>query len=98
MRVFFLRLKKSAICLPANCTKRAELEELPSLLPNTPNFSANPPSAAVPPKAGRVKKGDGKDVHHPNGVNSKKTKVMSKSKNRGMKEKSRLKGSKRKKR
>ncbi len=49
-------------------------------------------------KAGRVKKGDGKDVHHPNGVNSKKTKVLSKSKNRGMKEESRLKGSKRKKR
>lgn len=48
--------------------------------------------------SGRVKKGDGKDVHHPKGVNSKKTVVMSKSKNRGVKEKSRLKGSKRKKR
>ena len=44
-------------------------------------------------KAGRVKKGDGKDLHH----KGKKTTVMSKSKNRGMKEKSRLKGSKRKK-
>tara|TARA_B110000967_G_C18889879_1_gene566568 strand:- start:1277 stop:1531 length:255 start_codon:yes stop_codon:yes gene_type:complete len=48
-------------------------------------------------KAGRVKKGDGKDVHHPKGVNSKKTVVLSKSKNRGKAEKSRLKGSKRKK-
>lgn len=42
-------------------------------------------------KEGRVRKGDGKDVHHKNG----KTKVMSKSKNRGIAEKSRLKGSKR---
>ena len=49
-------------------------------------------------KAGRVKKGDGKDVHHPNGLNSKKTRVMSKSENRGIREKSRLKGSTRKKR
>lgn len=49
-------------------------------------------------KAGKVRKGDGKDVHHPNGVRSKKTKVMSASKNRGIREKSRLKGSKRKKR
>jgi len=44
-------------------------------------------------KDGRVKKGDGKDVHH----EGKKTKVMSASENRGKKEKSRLKGSKRKK-
>lgn len=44
-------------------------------------------------KAGRVKKGDGKDVHH----KGDKTKVMSASKNRGKKEKSRVKGSKRKK-
>jgi hypothetical protein len=49
-------------------------------------------------KKGKVRKGDGKDIHHPNGVRNKKTQVMSKSKNRGMKEKSRLKGSKRKKR
>ena len=42
-------------------------------------------------KDGRVSKGDGKDVHH----KGNKTKVMSKSKNRGMAEKSRLKGSKR---
>lgn len=49
-------------------------------------------------KRGLVRKGDGKDVHHVNGINSDKTKVMSASKNRGMPEKSRLKGSKRKKR
>lgn len=42
-------------------------------------------------KKGVVKKGDGKDVHH----KGKKVTVMSASKNRGMKEKSRLKGSKR---
>lgn len=48
-------------------------------------------------KKGKVKKGDGKDVHHPNGVNSKKTRVMSSSKNRGINEKSRKKGYKRKK-
>lgn len=48
-------------------------------------------------KKGRVKKGDGKDVHHPKGLKSKKTTVMSASKNRGKKEKSRVKGSKRKK-
>jgi hypothetical protein len=44
-------------------------------------------------KSGRVKKGDGKDVHH----EGKKTTVMSASENRGKKEKSRVKGSKRKK-
>jgi len=42
-------------------------------------------------KKGKVKKGDGKDVHH----KGKRVTVMSASKNRGMKEKSRLKGSKR---
>lgn len=47
-------------------------------------------------KSGRVKKGDGKDLHHPNGTKSSKTVVMSASKNRGVREKSRLKGSKRK--
>jgi len=44
-------------------------------------------------KSGRVKKGDGKDVHH----EGKKTTVMPASENRGKKEKSRVKGSKRKK-
>ena len=39
-----------------------------------------------------VKKGDGKDIHHKGG----KVTVMKASKNRGMSEKSRLKGSKRK--
>ena len=52
----------------------------------------------VATKAGRVKKGDKKDVHHPKGVNSKRTVVLPRSKNRGVKEKSRLKGSTRKKR
>ena len=46
-------------------------------------------------KVGRVHKGDGKDIHHLNGPRSKKTVVMSASKNRGQKEKSRVKGSKR---
>ena len=46
-------------------------------------------SAAV--KAGKAKKGDGKDIHH----KGKKIKIEPKSKNRGRKEKSRLKGSKR---
>ena len=49
-------------------------------------------------KSGRVRKGDNLDLHHVNGINSNKTRVMSKSKNRGKKEKSRLKGSKRRKR
>lgn len=48
-------------------------------------------------KAGKVRKGDGKDVHHTKGINSSKTKVMSASKNRGIREKSRRKGYKRKK-
>lgn len=43
-------------------------------------------------KKGKVKKGDGKDVHHKNG----KARVMKASKNRGMRETSRIKGSKRK--
>ena len=46
-------------------------------------------------KVGKVRKGDGKDRHHPSGPRSKKTVVMSASKNRGKKEKSRVKGSKR---
>lgn len=36
-------------------------------------------------KSGKAKKGDGKDVHHTNGINSNKTKVISASKNRGKK-------------
>lgn len=43
-------------------------------------------------KMGVVKKGDGKDIHH----KGSKIKVMKASENRGMSEKSRLKGSKRK--
>lgn len=47
-------------------------------------------------KKGRVSKGDGKDIHHTNGVmDNSHTRVLSKSVNRGMREKSRLKGSKR---
>jgi hypothetical protein len=42
-------------------------------------------------KKGKVKKGDGKDVHHKNG----KARVMTASQNRGIREASRLKGSKR---
>tara|TARA_B110000444_G_scaffold234056_1_gene244038 strand:+ start:269 stop:526 length:258 start_codon:yes stop_codon:yes gene_type:complete len=49
-------------------------------------------------KSGKVKKGDKKDVHHSNGINSSRTTVLSRSKNRGKAEKSRLKGSTRKKR
>jgi len=49
-------------------------------------------------KSGRVHKGDGKDVHHTNGVrDNSHTAVMSSSKNRGVKEKSRKRGSKRRK-
>ena len=48
-------------------------------------------------KVGKVRKGDNKDVHHSNGINSSRTVVLSRSKNRGIREKSRLKGSKRKK-
>ena len=47
-------------------------------------------------KSGRVRKGDGKDLHHTNGIKSSKTKAEPKSVNRGRKEKSRKKGSKRK--
>tara|TARA_Y100000114_G_scaffold144027_1_gene152156 strand:- start:5683 stop:5925 length:243 start_codon:yes stop_codon:yes gene_type:complete len=43
-------------------------------------------------KEGRVKKGDGKDIHH----QGSKTKIEPKSVNRGRKEKSRLRGSSRK--
>jgi hypothetical protein len=46
-------------------------------------------------KNGRVHKGDGKDLHHHKGINSDSVVVMSASKNRGVREKSRLKGSKR---
>ena len=48
-------------------------------------------------RKGKVKKGDGNDLHHPNGVDSTIVVVMTASKNRGKKEKSRKKGSKRKK-
>jgi hypothetical protein len=44
-------------------------------------------------REGKVKKGDGKDVHHKKDGG---TIVMSASENRGIREKSRLKGSKRK--
>jgi len=47
-------------------------------------------------KVGRVRKGDNKDIHHSKGINSSRTVVLSRSKNRGIREKSRLKGSKRK--
>lgn len=47
-------------------------------------------------KSGGVKKGDGKDIHHYSVGGVIKTKVMSASKNRGIAEKSRLPGSKRK--
>tara|TARA_R110000765_G_scaffold92032_1_gene174191 strand:- start:363 stop:602 length:240 start_codon:yes stop_codon:yes gene_type:complete len=43
-------------------------------------------------RVGVVKKGDGMDIHHKGGL----VKVMKASKNRGIAEKSRLKGSKRK--
>lgn len=47
-------------------------------------------------RKGLVHRGDGQDVHHTNGVmDNSHTRVMSASKNRGMPEKSRLKGSKR---
>lgn len=50
-------------------------------------------------KKGLVHKGDSKDVHHSKGISSNKgLVVMSSRKNRGIREKSRLKGSKRKKR
>ena len=48
-------------------------------------------------KVGKVRKGDNKDIHHSKGINSSRTVVLSRSKNRGLREKSRLKGSKRKK-
>ena len=47
-------------------------------------------------KSGRVRKGDGKDLHHADGIKSSRTVVLSRSNNRGRKEKSRVKGSKRK--
>ena len=49
-------------------------------------------------RGGMVKKGDGMDVQHPKGISSTTVIIMSASKNRGKKEKSRKKGSKRKKR
>lgn len=48
-------------------------------------------------KRGIVKKGDGMDMHHHKGIKSDSAVKISASKNRGMPEKSRLKGSKRKK-
>ena len=48
-------------------------------------------------RGGMVKKGDGMDVHHPNGVYSETITIIEASNNRGKKEKSRKKGSKRKK-
>ena len=47
-------------------------------------------------KNGIVKKGDKTNLHHVNGINSDSYVVMSESKNKGMPEKSRLPGSKRK--
>lgn len=44
---------------------------------------------------GRVSKGDGKDLHHTEGTNSDKTRVMSASVNRGKIEKSRRRNSRR---
>ena len=49
-------------------------------------------------KKGRVSKGDGTSIHHKTKNGKTTTKVMSRSKNAGIKEKSRLKGSSRKKR
>lgn len=47
-------------------------------------------------RKGLVHKGDNQDVHHPHGVmDNSHTVVMSASKNRGLRERSRLKGSKR---
>ena len=48
-------------------------------------------------KEGRVSKGDGKDLHHVNGIKSAKVKAEPAGVNRGRKEKSRRKGSKRRK-
>jgi len=47
-------------------------------------------------KAGKVSKGDGKEVDHVGGIKSNKTRVVSQTTNRAKKEKSRLKGSSRK--
>ena len=49
-------------------------------------------------KSGKVKKGDNTSIHHKTKNVKTTTKVMSRSKNAGIKEKSRLKGSSRKKR
>lgn len=61
------------------------------------NRAARNKARAEGVKKGIVKKGDGKDLHHVNGINNKKVVAISASKNRGMPEKSRLPGSKRKK-
>ena len=47
-------------------------------------------------RKGIVRKGDGKDLHHHKGINSDSVVAMPASKNRGIREKSRRKGSKRK--
>ena len=47
-------------------------------------------------KAGKARKGDGKDVHHVGGNINGRTRVESRSKNRGRSEKSRKKGYKQK--
>lgn len=47
-------------------------------------------------KAGRIKKGSKQELHHVGGLSSGKTAVVSRKYNRSVKEKSRLKGSKRK--
>lgn len=49
-------------------------------------------------RKGTVRKGDGTDLHHHKGINSDSVVKMSASRNRGVREKSRLKGSKRRKR
>lgn len=49
-------------------------------------------------RQGLVRKGDGKDLHHPNGLHSDRVVVMDRSRNRGMAEKSRLPGSTRRRR
>lgn len=79
--------------MPAKRNYKKEYKKFQSSTEQKKKRALRNKNRAKAKKEGRVSKGDGKDIHH----KGSKTKVMSKSKNRGMAERSRLKGSKRKK-
>ena len=81
--------------MPAKRNYKKEYKKFQSSTKAKKDRAARYKSRSAGIKCGKRRKGDGKDLHHPDGPRSKKTVAMSASKNRGKKEKSRVKGSKR---